>query len=102
MICNECGFEFQTSLRYCPNCKCNIKTESKTPVEVTPNRIKLRFYFGIASIIGSLMLIASGVYYDDFITWIFGAIIFVLTIIQFPKQKKEFDNLSKKSKSMII
>ncbi|EPA06134.1 hypothetical protein BG20_I0654 [Candidatus Nitrosarchaeum limnium BG20] len=57
-------------------------------MEVTPNRIKLRFYFGIASIIGSLVLIASGIYYDDFITWIFGAIIFVLTIIQFPKQKK--------------
>jgi hypothetical protein len=95
MICTECGFEFQTNLSYCPNCKCNIKTESKKTTEVSPNRIKLRYYFGIASIIGSFVLIISGLHYGDHITWIFGGIVLVLTIIQFPKQKKEFDSLSK-------
>ena len=36
-LCRECSSELNPNLKYCPNCKCNVKIEK---IEDTPQKVK--------------------------------------------------------------
>ena len=102
IICKECGNEIQPKSSYCPNCKSNVKPQQLDLVAEkiekfakSTKSIKIGYYLNIVSIIGSSLMTINGLTTGDTFTLTVGIVFLIISLIQFPKRKKEFDGISK-------
>ncbi len=102
-VCKECGHKLDPNLTYCSNCKSNAKTEKPIPhkPQKSARHIKFSYYFDIFTFIWSPIAIISGLIDEDPIRWMPAIIILVVVLIQFPKDKKLFNGLSKNEDSIL-
>ena len=72
-LCKDCGSELNHSLKYCPNCKCNVEIEKVEKIDDTPQKMRAQSPFqkftenivwGIAMlVIGGYQLLTGNEWY---------------------------------------
>ena len=66
----------------------------KSPKQST-KMIRVQYYASILVLIASPLSIIGGLISGNSFSWMLGSIMLVIALIQYPKRKKEMDNLSK-------
>ena len=60
-LCRECGSELNPKIKYCPNCKCNVKIEK---IDYTPQKMRTKNSFQkfTENIVWGIMMLIIGSY----------------------------------------
>lgn len=94
-ICKDCGNKLDPNLKYCPNCKSNVKIEKPIKVQQkSAKSIKYDYYSAIFFIILGPIMIIHGLISEYPFTWMMGIFVLVISIIRYPKSKKALDRLT--------